>query len=107
MSRRKGELSLRAIDAGWPHQVALPEHKCVGRFEALRAFCSGLSLCSRGHSVRHDDISYQVFCFAEPEDAQSFREAFQGVPFYPEDRGRGLNWWKWDRPPGDVRRRPQ
>jgi hypothetical protein len=69
MNRRKGELSPAAVDIGWPHQVAIPEDRCTGKhFDLHRAFCKGLSLCDRGHGVRHEDVSYRVFCFKEPED---------------------------------------
>lgn len=102
---RKGELSPAAVDRGWPHQVAVPEQRCCGKYYDIhQTFCADLSLCDRGHTVGHDRILYRVFCFADPEHARRFREAFDGVPFYPEDRGRGLNWMRWDRPPGDVRR---
>lgn len=105
MNRRKGELSPAAVDSGWPHQIAVPEDRCNGKnFDLHRAFCKKLSLCDRGHSVRHQDVSYRVFCFKEPEDAIMFKEAFDGVSFYPEDRGKGPRWMVWDRPPGDVRR---
>lgn len=105
---RKGELSPAAIDRGWPYQVAVPEDSCIGkRFDEARTFCKDLSLCTRGHSVRHDDISYRVFCFKEQEHAAVFREAFGGTQFYPEDRGRGARWMIWNRPPGDMRRSPR
>lgn len=105
MVYRKGELSKTMVDRGWPHQVAVPADRCSGKFFNIhRAFCAGLSLCERGHSVQHEGISYRVFCFAEPEHARAFLEAFDGVPFYPEDRGRGPNWMRWNRPAGDVRR---
>lgn len=102
---RKGELSPAAVDRGWPYQVAIPADRCAGKFFLEHAaFCAGLSLCYRGHSVHDGVTSYRVFCFADHDHATAFREAFGGVPFYPEDRGRGVNWMRWDRPPGDVRR---
>lgn len=105
MSRRRGELSPTAVDLGWPHQVAVPSDRCSGKhYDIHKAFCADLSLCERGHSVCHGSTHYRVFCFADPEHARMFREAFDGVPFYPEDRGKGLRWMMWDRPPGDVRR---
>ena len=105
MTNRKGELSPAAVDRGWPHQVALPEDRCTGKqFDNHRTFCRDLSLCVRGHSVRHNDISYRVFCFGTAQDATLFSETFGGVPFYPEDRGRGARWMVWNRPLHDIRR---
>lgn len=105
MSRIRSELSPSAIDIGWPHQVALPADRCSGKyFDIHREFCRDLSLCTMGHSVGHAGASYRIFCFSDAEHAQLFREAFDGVPFFPEDRGKGTRWMHWNRPPGDVRR---
>jgi len=99
MVRRKGELSPAGIDRGWPHQVALPADECRGtHFRTLHAFCIGLSLCPRGHSVFHDDRWWQVFCFAEGADADAFRARFGGERFDPAQRGRGRNWARWHKP---------
>jgi hypothetical protein len=36
----EGELSSAAVDAGWPHQVALPADLCTGRStDVIREFC--------------------------------------------------------------------
>ena len=104
MSRRKGELSPAGMDQGWPHQVAMPQELCTGKnYGPPHAFIRGLSACGRTHTVVHDAVKYLVFCFADVEDALQFKEAFNGIPFYPEDR-KGQNW---KRPPGDVRRPPK
>ncbi len=67
MIRRKGELTCKGIDSGWPHQVALPAPECAGRHYIIKhEFCRELSLCPRGHSFRRDDRDYIVFCFADP-----------------------------------------
>jgi len=79
MVRRKGELSQAKINAGWPHQVALPADACKGAgYVATHEFCRGLSLCPRGRSFRRDDRDYVVFCFSYPAHAQAFRERFGG-----------------------------
>jgi hypothetical protein len=99
MVRRKGELSPAGVDRGWPHQVALPADECRGtHFRTLHAFCIGLSLCPRGHSVFHDDRWWQVFCFAEEAHANAFRARFGGERFDPAQRGRGRNWARWHKP---------
>lgn len=103
MGYLKGELSPAALDRGLPHQVAIPASRCAGRhFDDHKAFCADLSLCHRHHSVHDSRESFRVFCFADEAHARAFLEQFNGVPFYPEDRGNGENWMQWDRPPGDV-----
>jgi hypothetical protein len=55
MIYRKGELSPAMVDRGWPYQVALSADACKGgAYKAIHAFCTGLSLCPRGHSVFHE-----------------------------------------------------
>jgi hypothetical protein len=77
MIYRKGELLPASIDRGWPHQVALP------------------AICSRGHSVFHEDKWFNVYCFAEPADAAKVMLRFGGEKFDPKQRGRGSNWARW------------
>lgn len=92
--RHKGELSKSAIDRGWPHQVALTEGAYVGhRYRTLHYFIvsEGLSLCRRGHAFQRDDIWFKVFCFAEREHAERFREKFGGESMDPKDRRRWPN----------------
>lgn len=86
--RRKGELSGKKIDAGWPHQVALPSSVTVREFEIIRAFVSSLSVSPRGHSFFRDGLDYNVYCFADPEHAERFRARFGGEPMTPETRPR-------------------
>jgi hypothetical protein len=52
----------------------------------------GLSLCPRGHTVRRDDVTYSVFCFADASHVERFCESFGGERFDPKDRGRGSAW---------------
>ena len=59
MVNRKGELNKRAVDTGWPYQVALPADACTGgQYDVVHDFCRGLSLCPRGHYFRRDDVGY-------------------------------------------------
>ena len=37
--------------------------------------------------MRHDDVDYQVFCFAELAHANLFRAKFKGERFSPADGG--------------------
>jgi hypothetical protein len=86
---RKGELSKGTIDHNWPHQVALPAACCAGaNYVTIRLFCveQRLSLCTRGHSFRRDDMDILVFCFADREHAEKFRERFGGDLIDPKTR---------------------
>lgn len=68
-SRGKGELSRRAIDREWQHQVALPEalvalpeaHYIGHNYRTLHYFAERLSLCPRTISFRRDDTWHVVF----------------------------------------------
>jgi hypothetical protein len=93
---RKGELSSGAIDRGRSHQVALPESKMVGASHSvIHAFCEDLSLCPRGHAVYHEGQWWNVFCFAEKDHAEKFRQQFGGETFDPTQKGKGSNWTRW------------
>ena len=86
MVNRKGELNKRAVDTGWPYQVALPADACTGaRYDVVHDFCRGLSLCPRGHYFRRDDVGYNVFCFATKEHAEMFRDKFCGERVEPRN----------------------
>ena len=87
MSRRKGELSSVQIDRGWPHQVALPERALPYRdYIAMQLFCADLSLSPRGHTFVRDGQYFNVYCFAERTDAETFRTKFGGEFIDPKDR---------------------
>lgn len=98
MVYRKGELTKAAVDHGWPHQVALPEHACIGHhFKTVHFFCEAekLSPCQRGHSFKRDGVWFNVFCFAEREHADRFHARFAGEWI---DQSKRPRW------PGDVMR---
>ena len=96
MIHRKGELSPASMDRGWPHQVALPASACEqGGYRAIHEFCKDLSICSRGHSVFHEDKWFNVYCFAKAADAEKFMQRFGGEKFDSKQRGRGSNWARW------------
>lgn len=84
---RKGELSKGTMDRERPHQVALPAAHCSGHnYVTIRLFCDGLSLCSRGHSFRRDDVDMIVFCFAQRDHAEQFQVRFGGEFIDPKFR---------------------
>ena len=89
MVGRKGKTTSRQIDAEWPYQIALRESVTVGKaHDAVREFCADLSLAPRGHTFFRDDAYWNVWCFAEEEDAEKFRARFGGEFMEPEDRPR-------------------
>ena len=89
MVYRKGELSNAMMDRDWPHQVAVPAYRCLGHNHlTIHFFCQGegLSLCRRRHSYRHNDVDITVFCFANREHAEKFRNRFGGDFLDPKER---------------------
>lgn len=91
----------KLADRAYPHQVAIPSSNFAGRdADNPFVFCRGLDIYLRTHRVSDGNGIYEVFCFRDPRDAEAFRSAFDGIPFYPEDR----TGEKWRRPPGDIRR---
>lgn len=87
MVTRKGELSKRAIDREYPHQVALQAHRCAGpNYVMLRLFCEGLSLCERGHAFHREGVDHVVFCFAVRDHAEKFQARFGGQLMHASDR---------------------
>jgi hypothetical protein len=84
------------VDAGWPHQVALPADRCSGKNTAIiHEFCKDLSLCSRGHSVMREDEWFNVYCFKESVRADLFMQRFGGEKFDPKQKGKGAQWARW------------
>jgi hypothetical protein len=89
MVYRNGELSKAMIDRRWPHQLALPAfRRGGGNYVTIRLFCEEhrLSLCTRGHSFRRDDIDHIVFCLADRAHAEQFQARFGGEFIEPKPR---------------------
>lgn len=87
MTRRKGEITPAGIDKGWPHQVAVPAMDTLGlRYVEAIEFCDGLSLAPRRPSFARDDVWFNVWCFAKPEDAETFQRQYGGELMTPKTR---------------------
>lgn len=89
MARRKGELSSKMIDYGWPYQVALPASAVEGaNYDPTHDRLAFPSLGPRGHTFFRDGQFYVVLCFAKHDDAICFIERFGGEMIDPKDRPR-------------------
>jgi hypothetical protein len=89
MVYRKGELSKGTMDRNWPYRIALPAYRCLGHdYLTIRFFCEGegLSLSPRTHSLRRDYEDLVIFCFAQRQHAEQFRERFDGEFIDPKSR---------------------
>jgi hypothetical protein len=87
MITRKGEMTKVQIDRDWPHQVALQAERSRGsHYTMIRQFCEGLSICARGHTIRHNNNDMAVFYFAEREHAERFQRRFGGEFLDPASR---------------------
>jgi hypothetical protein len=90
--RRKGEV-LWAIDREYPHQVLLrADHYTGSAYRTVQAFCIGLSLAPRGHSIFKDDMWQHVSVFRIQLMAEQFRARFGVEVFEPMRRSRGKRW---------------
>jgi hypothetical protein len=77
--RRKGEISLGRVKREWPHHVAIPADKVVGKgYDFVHRFANTLSVAPRSYGFRGDDDDYVVFCFSDAVHADLFMERFEG-----------------------------
>jgi hypothetical protein len=75
---RKGEIS----GANGRHHVAIPAETVRGLKNGEVIFCAAglLSATPLAHSTRGNDSDVAVFCFAAPENAETFSKRFGGLP---------------------------
>jgi len=89
MAYREGELSKAMMDRDWPHQVALPNFRCLGHnYLTIRFFCEALSVYPSTRSLLRDEVDTTVFCFAKREHAKQFHDRFGGEFVHPATRRR-------------------
>ena len=79
---------------GGTHHVALNSRTYEARRDQIENFL-GRRLSKYSHYVSHGGQTYAVFRFREKEDADRFMTAFDGEPFDPRDKGRGVHWSRW------------
>ncbi|MBX9847085.1 MAG: hypothetical protein K2Z80_35285 [Xanthobacteraceae bacterium] len=73
------ELSEEEIDRHFPHQVILDvAYYSAHNFRLVLAFCVGLSLAPRGHTLLRGNQWHFVFCFSKREDAEKILARFHG-----------------------------
>ena len=78
MVYRKGEITKRQIEQGWPHHVAVAvPGKGLGRLlNDIHAFCADLDHKTRSE-LRLGAPDLALWCFARAEDAVAFRLRFR------------------------------
>lgn len=104
MVRSRHRPSDARIDAGWPHQVALPADLCADpNFKTIMAWLAerGVEQMTRQVQAVWPDRQYEnyrLYCFRDEADAEAFRVHFGGERFYPrKDRENGRaqgTWWR-------------
>lgn len=99
MTRRKGELTRSGINQDWPYQVAVREIEGQG-LGILRPVGPLSSLCPRDFTVGDGKHLYRVFCFADLDQAEAFRQTLGAEMCDPRDRGVGANGSRWVRGSG-------
>ena len=96
MARRKSAMSKAKLDRDFPYQIAVPVDRCRdAKRDKQTFFCADLSLAPLFHRVRRDEVTYKLFCFAEPQHAKSFQAVFGGQKFSPATRDRAASWFRW------------
>jgi hypothetical protein len=93
MRRRKGEITPAQIDRECPHQVIISSSDVAGPQGGVTAiFFANLGIQPRTHTVRKNDEWHTIYCFADPQHADSFIALFGGNRFDPKTRGKGAGW---------------
>jgi hypothetical protein len=87
MTRRKGEITRTQLHQWWPYQVELSADNVKGlrNSATVHDFANTLSVAPRTYWLRRNDADFVVFCFAKPEDADTFCRRFEGERL-PETR---------------------
>ena len=74
---RKGETTRADLRRKWRHHVALSADKVRGVERIVHRFANARP-ARRTFFMRREERDFVVFCFAKPEDADTFCEQFGG-----------------------------
>lgn len=101
--KRKGELTSGGLDRGWPFQVAVrqTDGQNIGVVSAIGPLSS---LCWRRRRVHDGQNGFEVFCFADRDQAAQFRETVGAEDFDPRERC-GYRWVRGRGATRDAKRR--
>jgi hypothetical protein len=104
MVRSRHRPSDARIDAGWPHQVALPNDLCCDpNFKMIMAWFHERGVEKMTRQVRAiwpsgKEEDWRLHCFRDPADAATFRVHFGGERFDPrKDRENARARGAWHR----------
>jgi hypothetical protein len=79
MTHARGQLSRTLLNREYPHQVLVPSWNVRGKlFEKVDAFHVQIGAPMKKRSIFKNDSRYELYCFAQRQDAESFQELFGG-----------------------------
>jgi hypothetical protein len=88
MTRARGQSSRTLLNREYPHQILVPSWNVRGKmFKKVDAFHVQIGAPLKKRSIFKNDSWYELYCFAQRHDADSFQELFGGhlTPVKAED----------------------
>ena len=82
MTRARGQPSRSLFNQEFPHQILVLAATVGGKtLDKVDAFHTERALPTKKRSVRSDESSWSLYCFAQRVDAATFRHLFGGKLF--------------------------
>jgi hypothetical protein len=79
MTHARSQPSRTLLNREYPHQVLVPSWNVRGKlFEKVDAFHVQIGAPMKKRSIFKNDSRYELYCFAQRQDAESFQELFGG-----------------------------